>query len=63
MAQKRRQLKRWTAQDEKLFRRLVREGSTAKKIARELKRTEASVRSKAQKMALSLKGKAKKAKR
>lgn len=63
MAQKKRQVKQWTSQDEKLFKRLVREGTSTTKIARELKRTAASVRSKAQKIGLSLKVKVKKAKR
>jgi hypothetical protein len=59
MAQKktRRTLKQWTADEEKKFKSLVREGMATSKIAKTLKRTAASVRSKAQKLRLSLQGK------
>lgn len=58
MAQKKtRKLKQWSSAEEKQFKSLAREGTPTAKIARTLKRTAASVRSKAQKLRLSLQGK------
>ena len=60
MAQKktqRRVVKVWSKEEERLFKQLVREGTPTTKIAKQLKRSTASVRSKAQKFGLSLGGK------
>jgi hypothetical protein len=59
MAQKKakRKLKQWSPAEEKQFKSLVRGGTPTAKIAKALKRTAASVRSKAQKLRLSLQGK------
>jgi transposase len=60
MAQKktqRRVVKVWNKEEERLFKQLVREGTPTTKIAKQLKRSTASVRSKAQKFGLSLGGK------
>lgn len=58
MAKSRQALKTWTAIEEKLMVKLVKAGTPTAKIARQLKRSAASIRSKAQKQALSLKTKA-----
>ncbi|MDQ3263986.1 MAG: hypothetical protein M3Y59_10025 [Myxococcota bacterium] len=55
--------KGWEAADEKLFKQLHKAGSTTAQIARQLGRSTASVRSKAQKFGLSLKPKAAKNKK
>ncbi|MGA9523761.1 MAG: hypothetical protein WBV82_20030 [Myxococcaceae bacterium] len=49
-----RTVKTWSKEDEKTLVKLIRAGESTSKIARTLKRTEASVRSKAQKESLSL---------
>lgn len=54
---KRRVLTRWDKKTEQLMAKLVRTGTPTAQIARKLKRTAAAVRSKAQKLALSLKPK------
>lgn len=57
MAQKKkRTLKGWTEQELKRFRSLVKTGIPTTKIAKTLKRTAASIRSKAQKYGISLGG-------
>jgi hypothetical protein len=57
MAQKKkRTLKGWTEQELKRFRSLVKEGIPTTRIAKALKRTAASIRSKAQKYGISLGG-------
>jgi hypothetical protein len=57
MAQKKkRSLKGWTEQELKNFRSLVKSGIPTTKIAKTLKRTAASIRSKAQKYGISLGG-------
>jgi len=58
MAQKKkkRNLKSWTHEELKRFRGLVKEGFPTGKIAKMLKRTAASIRSKAQKFGISLGG-------
>lgn len=56
---KKRTVQSWTRDAEKAFRSLVKDGIPTQKIARELKRTAASIRSKAQKLGLSLGGKKK----
>lgn len=57
MAQKKkRTLKGWTEQELKNFRALVKSGIPTTKIAKTLKRTAASIRSKAQKYGISLGG-------
>lgn len=48
----------WEPADEKLFKQLVKSGTPTSQIARQLKRSAASVRSKAQKFGLALKAKA-----
>jgi len=63
MALKKRILKVWSNVEEKLFKSLVRQGTPTAKIARQLKRTAASVRSKAQKLGLGLRPAKKKAAR
>jgi hypothetical protein len=57
VAQTKRVLKTWTRDDEKTLRALVKAGEPTSKIAKQLKRGVASVRSKAQKLSLSLKAK------
>lgn len=47
--------KAWTTAEEKLMAKLVKAGTPTAKIARQLKRSAASIRSKAQKASLSLK--------
>lgn len=54
---KRRMTNPWDAKSEKEMVKLVRAGTPTSEIAKKLKRTAASVRSKAQKLALSLKPK------
>jgi hypothetical protein len=54
MALKKRILKTWSTVEEKLFKNLVKQGTPTGRIARQLKRTTASIRSKAQKFGLSL---------
>ena len=57
MAQKKkRSLKGWTQDELKRFRALVKEGIPTTRIAKTLKRTAASIRSKAQKYGISLGG-------
>ena len=57
MAQrKKRTLKGWSEQELKKFRALVKDGIPTTKIAKALKRTAASIRSKAQKYGISLGG-------
>ncbi|HEY8208050.1 MAG TPA: hypothetical protein VIG99_11255 [Myxococcaceae bacterium] len=57
MAQKKkRSLKGWSEQELKRFRSLVKSGIPTTKIAKTLKRTAASIRSKAQKYGISLGG-------
>lgn len=56
-AQKR-AVKAWTSAEEKLMTKLVKAGTPTSKIAKQLKRSAASIRSKAQKSALSLKPRA-----
>jgi hypothetical protein len=57
MAQKkRRTLKGWSEQELKRFRALVKDGIPTTRIAKALKRTAASIRSKAQKYGISLGG-------
>ncbi|HZN92782.1 MAG TPA: hypothetical protein VFB81_08750 [Myxococcales bacterium] len=57
MAQrKKRTLKGWTQEELKRFRNLVKEGIPTTRIAKTLKRTAASIRSKAQKFGISLGG-------
>jgi len=57
MAQKKkRTLKGWTQEELKQLRNLVKEGISTSKIAKGLKRTAASIRSKAQKFGISLGG-------
>lgn len=53
-----RAVKTWTRAEEQQLVKLVKAGTPTAKIARELKRSAASVRSKAQKRALSLKPRA-----
>ncbi len=61
MAQKKKRIvKVWSSQEEKLFKRLLRERVPTLKIAKQLKRSAASVRSKAQKEGISLRGGGKK---
>ena len=54
MALKKRILKVWSDVEEKLFKNLVKQGTPTARIARQLKRTSASIRSKAQKLSLGL---------
>ncbi len=54
MALKKRILKAWSDVEERLFKNLVKKGTPTAKIARQLKRTSASIRSKAQKLSLGL---------
>ncbi len=57
MAQKKkRTLKGWSEEELKKFRALVKQGIPTTKIAKALKRTAASIRSKAQKYGISLGG-------
>lgn len=58
MAQTKRVVKTWSRDDEKTLRALVKGGTSTSQIARQLKRGVASIRSKAQKLSLSLKPKA-----
>jgi len=63
MAQKKtrkRVVKVWSRDEERLFKRLLKERVPTLKIARQLKRSAASVRSKAQKEGISLRGGGKK---
>jgi len=62
MAKATRVVKAWSKEDEKTLVKLVKSGEPTSKIAKALKRTAASVRSKAQKQNLSLKPKAAKSK-
>ena len=50
--------KAWTSKEEKLMVKLVKAGTPTAKIARQLKRSAASIRSKAQKASISLKPRA-----
>lgn len=61
MALKKRILKVWSDVEERLFKNLVKQGTPTAKIARQLKRTSASIRSKAQKFGLALRPAKKKA--
>ncbi len=54
MAKATRTVKIWTREDEKLLVKLIRAGESTTRIAKTLKRTPASIRSKAQKQSLSL---------
>jgi hypothetical protein len=53
---KKRNVKVWTQIEEKLFKQLAKSGIPTTKIAKQLKRTAASIRSKAQKYGVSLGG-------
>lgn len=53
-----RAIKLWTRDEEKLMAKLVKAGTPTSQIARQLKRSPASIRSKAQKANLSLKPRA-----
>ena len=53
-----RKVKPWTPAEEKLMKQLVKAGTPTAQIARQLKRSPASIRSKAQKAAISLKPRA-----